>query len=305
MNRWRLVGAVALAAACGSKPKASTVPFTEPDTLHGAYALLSLVPKGAERVIELDLRRLRDNESVGPLVRSWGQRADLRAMGDLGFNPLLEADLLVLATYPAAETDTTIVLARGETMQAQRIAGARRDASPLDATTVVYGPEPHRQKILALAQGHGDSVLAEDAFLRLRDQAIPKGAPGASLRATARFGFGRRVELAGQLGLDEMPGTASVWGDVADDVAVVGLFAASSEVAARRLANSIERLFQRDFSAYVPGAAFEAKARGAITRVVFHLGPHALARLKGSMTSPTGPTGDGGPPGDAGEAGQP
>ena len=276
----RLFLSAALAAACGSKAKPSTIPFADPDTLHGAYELLSLVPKGAERVIELDLRRLRENESVGPLLRSWGQRADLRAIGDLGFNPLLEADLLVLATYPAAEHDATIVIARGERMPAARIAGARRDASPLDATTVVYGPEAHRERVRALAGGHGESVLVEDGFLRLRDESIPKGAPGASLRATARFGFGRRVQLAGELGIDETPGTASVWGDVADDVAVVGLFAASSEPSARRLAGSIERLFQRDFSTYVPGAAFAAQARGAVTRVVFHLGPNALARLK-------------------------
>jgi hypothetical protein len=276
----RIVAAAALLAACGSKAKPSTIPFADPDTLHGAYALLGLVPKGAERVIELDLRRLRENPSVGPLLTAWGARADLRAMGDLGFNPLLEADLLVLATYAAAEQDTTLVIARGEKMRAARIAGARRDASRLDDTTVVYGPAAHRERVVALTRGQGESVLAEDAFLRLRDEAIPKGAPGASLRATARFGFGRRVQLAGELGLDEMPGTASVWGDVADDVAIVGLFAASSEPSARRLADAIERLFRRDFSAIVPGAAFEARARGPVARVLFHVGPNALARLK-------------------------
>ena len=287
-GRWAaaLLLILACAPACGSKAKKSSIPFAEPHTLHGAYELLSLVPQGAERVIEVDLRRLRDNESVGPLLQAWGGRADLRAMGDLGFNPLLQADLLVLATYAAAEKDTTLVIARGQAMRASQIAAARPDAAALDDTTVVYGPESYRERIVALSRGQGESVLGEKSFVRLRDESIPKGAPGASLRGTARFGFGRRVQLAGELGIDEMPGTASVWGDVADDVAVLGLFAASSDASAQRLAQAIERLFQREFNAYVPGAAFEARARGSVVRVVFHLGPNALARIKGLAAEP-------------------
>jgi hypothetical protein len=235
-------------------------------------------------VIELDLGRLRANEAVGSLVTSFGQRAELRALGDLGFNPMLEADLLVLATYPTVETEVSVVLARGARMQARRVAKAREDAAAVDATTVVYGPEPYREQVLALARGEGKNVLGDEGFLRLRDQSIPEGAPGASLRATARFAFGRRIQLAGDLGIDEIPGTASVWGDVADDVAVIALLAASSEASARRLAEGLGQLYRRDWRRHIPAAAFEARAEGTVARVVFHVGPKALAGLKEGWT---------------------
>jgi hypothetical protein len=272
--------------ACSSKAKPPASPFLEPQTLLGAWELLALVPAGAERVIEVDFARIRANATVGPLVEAWGQRADLRAMGGLGFNPLLEADQLVMCSYSAVSGDANLVIARGARMKAQAIADARDDATRLDDTTVVFGPGPWRDRVAALSRGEGGSVVGEAGFVRLRDEAVPKGAPGASLRATARFAFGRRVQLAGELGIDEMPGTASVWGDVADDVAVIGLLSASSEASARRLADGITELYRRDLAALVRGAAFEAQPREAAVRVVFHLGPNALARLKEQAAAP-------------------
>jgi hypothetical protein len=286
MRRAFAIVTVVTLGACSSSPKPSTTRYEDPDSLHGAWALLSLVPSGAERVIEVDFARLRGNASVGPMLEAWGQRADARALGDLGFNPVLEADLIVMATYPAVGGDVNVVLARGARMKAETIAAARQDASAIDPTTVVFGPGPWREKILALDKGDGASVLGEESFVRLRNEAIPKGAPGASLRATARFAFGRRVQLAGELGIDEMPGTASVWGDVADDVAVLGLFTSSSDASARRLAEALDRLYRRELSSFIAGAAFEAKASGSIARVLYHVGPNALARLREKVGPP-------------------
>jgi hypothetical protein len=50
---------------------------------------------------------------------------------------------------------------------------------------------------------------------------MPEKATGAVLRVTARLGFDARVALASALDLDAAPASVSIWGDVADDLAVV------------------------------------------------------------------------------------
>ena len=66
-----------------------------------------------------------------------------------------------------------------------------------------------------------NGVSAPADLLALRDRAMPQGAPGASLRITARLPFDARVALAQQTGIDTAPAQLSVWGDVVDDLAII------------------------------------------------------------------------------------
>jgi hypothetical protein len=72
----------------------------------------------------------------------------------------------------------------------------------------------------ALALG-GKPVVAARELLELRERSMPKGAPGASLRVTARLPFDARVSLAKQSGLESAPAQLSIWADVVDDFAIV------------------------------------------------------------------------------------
>ncbi len=65
------------------------------------------------------------------------------------------------------------------------------------------------------------AIRAAPELLELRGHAMPPGAPGASLRVTARLSFDARIALARQTGLDSPPAQLSAWGDVADDLALI------------------------------------------------------------------------------------
>src|ERR1700733_3134789 len=217
--RWRNAIAIAVLAACGKGAHAPATSDTivPPKVVSITDRILPMLPDGAQVIIELDLARLRANAAVGDIsTRVLAQLgADQRLPGlpiAAQGSPLGAADAVVLAAYGVgtAQAATVTVLATHAD-----VTGAVRIAPDL----VAIGPDDWVGQLQTRAAIGG--VVAPAALLALRDHAMPPGATGAVIRVTARLPFDARVALARQLGLDAAPAQLSLWGDVADDVAII------------------------------------------------------------------------------------
>jgi hypothetical protein len=214
----KVVCALALLAwpGCGSGNAATPVPravSVPPRAATAGDALLASLPPGAEIVVEIDLARLRGNPVVGEMAKALFAAPPVAVDASALGAPLAEADAVVLAAYrvgtPAA---TTITVGRGGATPARAIelaSGAWALAAEGDVGAILD------------AAGEGADLAGDDALLAIRSWAMPVAADGASLRITARLDDAARVALAEAVGVDEVPGTVSLWGDVADDLAVV------------------------------------------------------------------------------------
>lgn len=271
---------LALLCACsgpGTQKKPSPTPLPPRAKIAG-FDLLALVPEGADAVAEIDLRRLRQNATLGTLVDR-AVPSDL-ARGLVGMD-LDGVDVLVLAVYRAGHKEAqTLFLVRGDRLE------EREGRLLLDEHTAVHGPSPLCADVQLLAQGKGRSVLGPE-FMALRDQAMPQGAQGASLRVTARLAHDARVAIAGRLGIDGLPRTISLWMDVVDDLALVALLEGDDADEAERLARAARAFALSPARRLVPLYGLHAETAGARTRVVWVVGPAALARwVKERLLSP-------------------
>lgn len=209
---------LAAAIACGGGRGGQVPARAEAPPATVSERLLAMLPQGAQVVVEVDLARLRANPVIGAVVT----RALAGRTGEVAgvpAPPLAVADQLVLAAYGVgtAQAATVTVLAAPHD-----IAGATRLAEGFYAVGPPEWVEQVQQR-MALA-GTGESGLAIRAapeLLALRGHAMPAGAPGASLRVTARLPFDARISLARQTGIDAAPAQVSAWADVVDDFGLV------------------------------------------------------------------------------------
>jgi hypothetical protein len=213
------MGLAAMGGACGGgRPATRTAqPAAAPATV--TERILAMLPQGAQVVVELDLARLRANLVVGEVVtRALAERtADLPA--GVPASPLADADQVVLAAYGVgtAQAATLTVLAAPHDL-----AGATKIADGFYAVGPPDWVDQVQQRVALAATGEATfAIRAAPELLALRERAMPANAPGASLRITARLPFDARIALARQTGLDAAPAQLSVWGDVADDLALV------------------------------------------------------------------------------------
>jgi hypothetical protein len=213
------LGLAALGGACGGERPATRTaqPAAAPATV--TERILAMLPQGAQVVVELDLARLRANPVVGEVVtRALAERtADLPA--GVPASPLADADQVVLAAYGVgtAQAATLTVLAAPHDL-----AGATKIADGFYAVGPPDWVDQVQQRVALAATGEATfAIRAVPELLALRERAMPANAPGASLRITARLPFDARIALARQTGLDAAPAQLSVWGDVADDLALV------------------------------------------------------------------------------------
>ncbi len=129
---------------------------------------------------------------------------------------LAGADLLVLGAYGVGTSEaSTVTLVASDA----RVLGATQVG---DSFWVLAGEEWIRQvEARAGLVAAGQAIAASEDLLALRAHATPTGAPGASLRLTARLSSDARRTLARQLGLVTAPARVAVWGDVVDDLAII------------------------------------------------------------------------------------
>jgi hypothetical protein len=181
--------------------------------------ILTMLPPGAQVVVELDLARLRANPVVGEVVtRALAERtADLPA--GVPASPLAAADQVVLAAYgvgTAQAATLTVLAAPHDVTGATRLADGFYAVGPADWLDQV------QQRVALATTGEAKfAISAAPELLELRNHAMPPKASGASLRITARLPFDARIALARQTGLDAAPARLSAWADVADDLGLI------------------------------------------------------------------------------------
>ncbi len=269
----RALAFLLLLVACHSAPK-STVPFRPSKPTSGGSALLALVPRGADAVIEFDLSRLRENPRLAPLLADVAARAQGSALAGLGFDPLRNVDVALCAVYRMGTDDAELlVLARGASLAAKTVETARSDALAVDAQTVAFGPRRAAREV-GLAP----------PFLALRDAAIPAKATGAAVRVTFLLPPLARVSLAGTLGLDEFPKAGSIWADVADDAALLALFSSEDDDSARRITRILGELLERTAASLGLRGHLEASHDDNLSKLSWVVGPREWATFLGRST---------------------
>jgi hypothetical protein len=277
------VVAVALAGCSGryqrigpARPAAAPTPRAPT----GGEAALAMLPEGADVVVELDLARARGNPTIGPLLDGW-----LGAIpnGDIPIDaPLSGAAWVVLAGYGVGGPDATTV-----TLLAPGTAVDVPNAVAIGDGVVALAPPAWIDRVRAVTDG---AALADDAeLMALRARAMPAAADGAVIRVTARLSDDARISLGGVIGLDPAPRAVSLWGDVADDAAIVVDLDArdgADPKAARQLRASLERLLHRfasrpevislGLAPPIARARIEQSRRGSWLRAILVVPPSRL-----------------------------
>jgi hypothetical protein len=275
--------------ACGSAP---AVPISKPSVIPhevtGTDPLLPLLPDGAQIVVEVDVARLRANPTVGAVVaKALAQQVSIPGVAA----PLGQADQVVLAAYGVGTAQAaTLTLLASKTVIPDLAVIAPG----------VYGIGPP-DWLASAQQRAGLATSASTELYTLRDHAMPKGAPGASLRITARLSFDARVALARQTGLPTAPSQLSLWADVADDLAIVidadGADGKDKDAAKRLEAGLKSGLAQLagdpalralGIPSSLEGARFVAQ--GTWVRAIIAIGPAHLHRIVERATALLGAT---------------
>ncbi len=272
--------ALALIASCGGDGKGSK------PTLHKVLIparaetagdeLLRYLPTGADLLLELDIRRLRDNEVIGGLVKALKTSA-----GGLDERLLEKTDLVVFAAYNVGTAQAaTITLVRGERIKAKDVA----NAVVVDDSTLALGPPALLGQLPKLKTGAIKSIKIDRKLLRARAIAMPAKATTGALRISASLDFDARVGMARLLGLDQVPATVSVWGDVIDDLAVVAYLGGTEKGEAEALARAATKWrlrllrnawVRKLFLGHV-ARSIDISIAGSMARIVLLVGPKRL-----------------------------
>ncbi len=293
-----LYALVVVACGGGSAQTPTSTPGPAPTT--DAERMLALLPSGPQVVLEIDLARLRANPVVGELVAKT-LTADLVGEIDPPASPfgaadrarspalgaLATADLIVLAAYGVGTSEAaTITLVSSSTEVTNGV--------PVGSTFYALGPPEWTRQVEARAGlvAAATPLSADADLLRLRDHAFPDGAPGASLRVTARLPADARKELAIQAGLTVAPAQISIWGDVVDDLAIIvdaeiGESKDGEAKAVARLEAAVKRALGdlAELPAVkvlgIPNSLTTARmaVRGTWVRTIVAIGPSHLARV--------------------------
>jgi hypothetical protein len=281
---WPWVGLAAASLACAthSQPR-DEAPVEGTRLVTGGTELYKSLPAHADAVLEVDVARLRDNPTLGPVVMAVSEAAAGRLEAEqLGLDPLREIDLFLAAVYRLGTDDSEILFVlRGRRIHAAGAASRIPQAEALDERTLLVGPPGLRGRVARL--GTRESMAGDQVFLRLRDAAMPRRAQGASIRLTARLNHDARIAAAGRLAVDEMPATISVWMDVADDVALVALLGADDGAQAKRFSRAVTDASAR-LAKWIPEdlggrsalRGVRTELAGTVARVVWLVGPRAF-----------------------------
>ncbi len=209
-------------AAAPQAPGPIAIPARAPTA---GDALLARVPAGADLLIELDLARAIANPVVGGAARAWLDPPPGLARPI----PSLPGVALGAPMAPLSGVRTLVIVAYGigrGTPEAATLLVTDREvpgAIALGDGVVALGPPALIARLLEVGRGERPALTTDRAFLVLRARAMPRAAPGATARLTARLDLDARVALGAVVGGDLAPASLSVWADVADDAAAVAI----------------------------------------------------------------------------------
>jgi hypothetical protein len=286
---------LALAACRGKGTSAPTTPIVvvPPRVATVGDDLLARLPADAAILVELDLKRLRGNAAVGELATALLADPGAANVPGVPAGPLARADVVVLASYRVGTAEAiTIGVVRGGGLTAADFTGGL----DLGDGVVAVAPPELAPEILAASTGAAPSLAGDEALRALRARGMPEKAEGATLRITARLDFDARVQLASQLGIDAAPAHLSLWGDVADDLAIVAVMDAPDkgggavgdkvgEEMARAVRGWLDTLARtREVAALglaAPLREVRIRPRGEGVSIVALVGPRRLARAVG------------------------
>lgn len=267
--------------ACGGTEKPTSEPTIVVPSREATAGdeILGLVPDGADSILEIDVGRLRANKAVGTLFRALTKDG---GNGAGGLDLFGAGDLVVFVSYGIGDPEPErLVIVRGS--NTNEIEGAFR----LDDRTVAIASGDMQKRLTLVAAGQQTSLATTSRLLRLRALAMPEGAKGAALRVAAHLDFDARIALAKALDIDEVPVSVSIWGDVADDLAIVALVSGQDPKEGRKLGRALESVRARlarettirrlGLGRLVRGATIENG--GSAARMVLVVGPRRLARL--------------------------
>lgn len=262
--------------ASGPRSSTSTLPYL-PKLDSPGVSLLAFLPPDADAVVEVDVKRLRENPVVGHLFASILGLGTPSVVVSGGLAELIgDADVLVAAAYGIGSDDAaTLVVLRGENFRGASL-GAK-NATLVDDTTIAIGSEELRKKSQAIALASEDGMFADRAFLKARDAAVPDGAPGAVMRLAARLTPRTRVAAAGRLHLDQVPSVASVWFDVADDAALVAHLVVDDAESAKQTARTVREAYSGFGKKWLPPGVLKVTTGARAVRVLWVVGPRRLA----------------------------
>jgi hypothetical protein len=295
---------VLVVAACGgARGRTATSTPQTPVAARAADWLVPLLPDGAQLVVELDLARLRANAVVGAVATQvLGELgADARLPGlpvQVQGSPLAGADYVVLAAYGVGTAQATTILLLATKAQLPNAVRVTSDIAVLgDADWV--DQVAHRAAIAKLYPdapapvGEHLTLVASDELAKLRDHAMPPGAPGATVRVTARLPFDARVAFTRLMGLEAAPAQLSLWADIVDDAAVIIDADAADpgnkdpKDARKRLLASLARILEAvaaepavraiGVSPNIVNAT--VKKQGTWVRAIIQIGPRQLGRV--------------------------
>ena len=294
-----------LTVGCGASEtkKVATAPIEATRALTAGDPLVKILPAGADAILEIDLARLRENPAVGEAT------AELIDQGT-GASLLTVSDVIVIASYEIGTEETErVILCRGQRVAeiesavvVSSISASVEPASPESNTLTEAGSRGHpiaviaspsmRRRIEAIASS-GVTEGSASELLRLRALAMPEEAEGAALRLSANLGFDARLALAKAMDIDNVPVWVSVWGDVADDLAIVTLVGGKADVASGSLAKGLASVRDRlaavgeirllGLARLIRSAVIENKRDAA--RMVLLVGPKRLARVGSRVVS--------------------
>lgn len=247
--------------------------------------LLSVAPIGADLLLELDLKRLRDNPVVGDVLSSVASPENAATV-DL----LQQAEVALLCVYNIGEAPRQLIILRS---QAESLPG-----------TVALGEKVFAvgdAELLSLAagiQGPEQSMLADEEMLRLRNQVMPAEARSAALRVAVRLDFDARVAIASKVAMSEVPISMAVWGDVVDDMAVIAHLASEAQGEAPRLEKAVlallkrvaSHVFSRSLGLSTPISGARVTRDDKVVKVLVLLGPkrlqYVVTRLLKQLSNP-------------------
>ncbi len=288
MSRGALVLMVLVACGGEGRPLPPTTPLLPLRAATVGDMLMAYAPAGADVVLELDLARLRANPVVGPTVALVGQQA--RAFGE-EFNVLRDADAVLLASYDvgAPEAVTLTLVSGGEVSLSGGL--------PLADGVRALGPPALLEEVQKVRSGAREPLADDVELAEIRATAMPEAATGAALRIAARLDFDARVGLASMFDLDAVPVTFAVWGDVADDLAIIALMsgtqtrdgAALASAAQAWRAQAARQPWSRALLVAQAIGRMEVAQVGAGARAVLVIGPSRLERLSRRMQQALGP----------------
>ena len=217
----RFVAIALLVIACGggSKSAKTSKPEPLPEAKTVTDKIVNLLPHGAQIVVEIDLARLRANDVIGATFTK-ALAAPFDMPKDLPTPPLAVAEAVVFAAYGVGTSSAATIAVIASK---QDVPDGTRLSTAGDITLWAMGPGDWVRQLearAALSLGK-TPVLAPPELIRLRERSMPKNAPGASLRVTARLPFDARVALAKDSGLESAPAQLSIWADVVDDFVII------------------------------------------------------------------------------------